>query len=66
VKDTNRAYHTVYTALPQSNVVCLRTLGIPITNFTESVSAVRLTLDQRTTGEWNGIDAERLLGYRIN
>jgi hypothetical protein len=66
MKDTTGAYHTVYTASPKLGNDCMRTLSIPITNFTEPVSAVRVTLDQRDWGEWSGIDAVRLVGYRIN
>lgn len=66
VKDVSGAYHLVYTATPQAQGICLRTLSIPITTFTEPVTAVRLTLDQRVLEWWNGIDAVRLLGYRIN
>ncbi len=66
VKDVSGAYHSVYTASPQAHAGCLRTLNIPITTFTEPVTAVRLTLDQRVISDWNEIDAVRLLGYRIN
>lgn len=39
---------------------------LPAMAVAQQSPTVRLTLDQRTTGEWNGIDAVRLLGYRIN
>jgi hypothetical protein len=66
VKDTLGAYHTVYTATPQRGAGCLRTLRIPVTTFTEPVTTVRLTVDQRITNDWNEIDAVRLLGFRVN
>jgi hypothetical protein len=66
VKDTLGAYHTVYTATPQRDAGCLRTLRIPVTTFTEPVTTVRLTVDQRITNDWNEIDAVRLLGFRVN
>ena len=66
LKDTSGAYHTVYTSSPQFGIGCLRTLRIPITTFTEPITAVRLTVDQRTKNDWNEIDAVRLLGYPIN
>jgi hypothetical protein len=66
LKDVSGAYHSVYTASPQLHSGCLRVLRIPITSLTEPVTAIRLTLDQRVIGDWNEIDAVRLLGYRIN
>lgn len=66
VKDLSGAYHSVYTASPKAHLGCLRTLSIPVTTFTEPVTAVRLTLDQRVLSDWNEVDAVRLLGYRIN
>ena len=66
VKDVSGAYHAVYTALPKADPNCLRMLSIPVTTFTEPVTAVRLTVDQRVITNWNGVDAVRLLGYRIN
>jgi hypothetical protein len=66
LKDAAGAYHTVYTASPQGAAGCLRTLTIPITTVAEPVSAVRLTVDQRTRNDWTEIDAVRLMGYRIN
>ena len=66
VRDLSGAYHTVYTATPQAHAGCMRTLNIPVTTFNEPVNAVRLTLDQRLIGNWNEVDAVRLLGYRIN
>lgn len=67
VKDLTGAYHTVYSAEPKlSTAGCLRMLSVPVANFSEPVSAVRLTLDQRVTGDWTEVDAVRLMGYRIN
>lgn len=66
VKDLSGTYHTVYTASPALHNGCLRTLSIPVTTFSEPVTAIRLTLDQRTYGEWNEIDAVRLSGLRAN
>ena len=66
VRDAAGAFHTVYTASPKAGTGCLRTLSIPITTFTEPVSAVRLTLDQRIINNWNEIDAVQLVGIRIN
>jgi hypothetical protein len=68
VKDLSGNYHTVYSAEAKlaTSGCSLRTLTIPIANFSEPVSAVRLTLDQRVTGDWTEIDAVRLLGYRID
>jgi hypothetical protein len=68
VKDLSGVYHTVYTAQAKLAIAgCgLRTLTIPIANVTDPVSVVRLTLDQRVTGDWNEIDAVRLIGVRVN
>jgi hypothetical protein len=66
LKDAAGAYHTIYTASPKAATECMRMLSIPITTFAEPVSAVRLTLDQRTINNWNEIDAVQLVGIRIN
>ena len=66
VKDLSGTYHTVYTASPALHGGCLRTLSIPVTTFTEPVTAIRLTLDQRTFNDWTEIDAVRLAGIRVN
>jgi hypothetical protein len=66
VKDAGGTYHTVYTASPKTGIGCLRMLTVPITTFTEPISAVRLTVDQRISRNWNEIDAVQLLGIRIN
>ena len=66
VKDLAGTYHTVYEAVPSGNAgeCVLRTLNIPVANVTELVNVIRVSIDQRVIGDWNEIDAVRLIGYR--
>ena len=66
VKDLAGTYHTVYEAVPRGagGACLLRTLNIPVTNVTELVNVIRVSIDQRVIGDWNEIDAVRLIGYR--
>ena len=63
VKDLAGTWHQVYSAVPNGKGPCLRTTTFPVTRQ-ELVTAVRVTVDQRTIRDWNEIDAVRLRGYR--
>jgi hypothetical protein len=62
VKDVSGAYQTVYTGQPTERQACPRILTIPVSDVPALVSAVRVSLDQRTLQDWNEIDAVRLAG----
>jgi len=66
VKDLTGTYHTVYEAVPKAagGACLLRTLHIPVTNVPELINVIRVSIDQRVIGDWNEIDAVRLIGYR--
>ncbi len=63
VRDDAGTYYTVYTAQPAEHT-CPRELSIPVTGVSAKVSVVRIHIDQRTLGDWNEIDAVRLIGTR--
>jgi hypothetical protein len=64
LRNVSGEYQTVYAAQPTETAACPRILAIPIRGATSMVAAVRVTIDQRATHDWNEIDAVRLLGYR--
>ncbi len=64
VKEIFGTYRQVYSATPLGIGTCLRTLIIPVTGVTQFISSVRISVDQRSLGDWNEIDAVRLTGFR--
>jgi hypothetical protein len=61
LQDTSGAYHTVYTASPQT-MACPYQLNINFAKTDYLVKAVRVTVDQSTLFSWNEIDAVQLVG----
>ncbi len=62
LQDTNGAYHSVYTASPQTTTACPYQLTVTISKTSYLVKAVRVTIDQTTLNDWSEIDAVQLVG----
>jgi hypothetical protein len=64
VKDEAGDYHKVWEGLAAPVQECPRALLVDIEEMDRRVVAVRIQLYQRTYGNWNEIDAVRLIGWR--
>jgi hypothetical protein len=62
VKDTSGNYHTVWTGNAGAVSECPREFTVTVSGVSQKVNAVRISLDQSVTGNWNEIDAVQLVG----
>lgn len=65
VIDENRIAYTVYEADPTVQDVCPSILTINVDQVAMPVKRVKIYLDQSATGEWNEIDAVKLIGIPL-
>jgi hypothetical protein len=61
--DTAGTYHQVYTGQPKTVTQCPYTLSISVDGADLKVVAVKITVDQSVSGQWNEIDAVELVGW---
>jgi hypothetical protein len=62
VKDETGVYHTVWEGTPAGVEQCPRVFTVPVSGVSARVNAVRISLDQRNSDDWDEIDAVELVG----
>jgi len=62
VIDPESAYHIVWEGSPRVIDECPRVFRVPLKGVAFPVAGVRIVLDQSLVGDWNEIDAVKLIG----